>query len=307
MNLRRVTGQGLIMFWRNGLVSFTAVFVSTVTLFTLGAVIIGNAFLSTSLAELKDKVDVNVYFLTTASSVDILNLKKRIEGLPEVKSVEYIDRDEALRRFVERNKGNALLLQSLDELGDNPLGAVLNVRAKEPSQYAQIADFLNRGTKSTLDQGEHSIIDKVNYADNEYNINRLISFINSTHKLGFTIGLILVLMVALVTASTIRLAIYNSRQEIGVMRLVGAANSFIRGPFIISGVLYGSVSAILAGILLYPGTYWTTKITSGLFGGIDLVSYYLSNIGQIFMILLFFGILLGMCSSFLAVRRYLNI
>src|SRR3989344_3491660 len=146
-NLRRVMGQGLLMFWRSGIVSFTAVFVSTISLFIFGMVIIGNAFLSASLSELKEKVDVNVYFLTTASEAEILSLKDDLEDLAEVKSVEYVNREEALRRFVERNADNSLLLQSLEELGDNPLGAAFNIKAREPGQYSQIAKYLDSGTK----------------------------------------------------------------------------------------------------------------------------------------------------------------
>ena len=102
-------------------------------------------------------------------------------------------------------------------------------------------------------------------------IERLGSLVDGMDRLGFAIGLTLIIMAALVTASTIRLAIFNSRQEIGVMRLVGAGNGFIRGPFIISGVLYGAIAAILAGILLYPATLWVTNTTSSFFGGIDLL------------------------------------
>jgi len=288
-------------------VSFTAVFVSAIALFIVGAVIIGNAFLAASLTEIKDKVDVNVYFLTTASEADILNLKKRLDSLPEIKSVEYVNREEALRRFVARNSGNSLLLQSLEELGENPLGATFNIKANEPGQYASIADFLDKGTKVTMDQSEPSIIDRVNYSDNKIVIERLKALLAGADKLGFAIGLTLIIMAALVTASTIRLAIYNFRQEISVMRLVGAGNNFIRGPFIISGTLYGLMGAILAGILLYPASFWVTVATATFFGGIDLTIYYVSNLGQIFMVLLLSGILLGMVSSYLAVRRYLSI
>ena len=300
-------GQGLLMFWRSGIVSFTAVFVSTITLFIFGMVIIGNAFLSASLSELKEKVDVNVYFLTTASEAEILSLKDDLEDLAEVKSVEYVNREEALRRFVERNADNSLLLQSLEELGDNPLGAAFNIKAREPGQYSQIAKYLDSGTKATIDQGEASIIDRVNYEDNKLVIERFVALVRGMDRLGFAFGLALIIMAALVTASTIRLAIFNSRQEIGVMRLVGAGNSFIRGPFIINGVLYGLIAAVLALMLLYPATWWVTQTTSTFFGGINLVSYYFSNFGQIFIILFFSGILLGMCSSYLAVRRYLSI
>src|SRR3990167_10130694 len=131
LNFKRVIKQGVLAFFRSGVVSFTAVFVTTVTLFIIGSVIIANAFLTSSLDELESKVDVNVYFTTTASEEDILLLKSRLEQLPEVASVEYVNREEALARFIERNKGNALVLQPLEELGDNPLGARLNIKARE--------------------------------------------------------------------------------------------------------------------------------------------------------------------------------
>ena len=306
-NIKRVAKQGFVTFWRNGIVSFTGVFVTTVTLFIIGSVIIANAFLGASLKELESKVDVNVYFITTAPEEDILLLKKRLEDLPEVASVEYVNRDEALARFVERNKGNALVLQSLEELGDNPLGALFNIKAKLPTQYASIVSYLNKQTENVLSAGNSSIVDRVNYADNQIIIDRLSSLTAGVRKLSIFVSLILIAMAALVTASTVRLAIYNSRQEISVMRLVGANNSYIRGPFIIEGVMYGVLAAISAAVLLFPASLWVTKTTNSFFGGINVTEYYTSNFGQILLILLVSGILLGMFSSYLAVRRYLKV
>jgi cell division transport system permease protein len=91
------------------------------------------------------------------------------------------------------------------------------------------------------------------------------------------------------------------------MRLVGANNKYIRGPFIISGILYGVVSAFITLILLYPATYWVASVTRTFFGGFDMFSYYLSNFGGIFGIIFGTGIILGTFSSYLAVRRYLRI
>jgi cell division transport system permease protein len=270
-------------------------------------VIIANAFLTSSLKELESKVDVNVYFTTTAPDADITALKTRIEALPEVAQVEYLDRKQALERFVERNKGNALILQSLEEIGDNPLGAVFNIRAYSPDQYAGIVEYLNKQNDNVLGGSGSSIIDSINYYDNQKIIDRLSSLTTGVRKIGIFIAIILILMAALVTASTIRLAIYNSRQEISIMRLVGAGNSYIRGPFVIEGILYGFCASLLSLAILYPATLWVTKITANFFLGIDLVHYYISNFGQILIILLASGIILGMFSSFLAVRRYLQV
>ncbi|HEY9582946.1 MAG TPA: permease-like cell division protein FtsX [Candidatus Paceibacterota bacterium] len=306
-NIKRVAKQGFITFFRGGVVSFTGVFVTSVTLFIIGSVIIANAFLAASLTELESKVDVNVYFTTTAPENEILLLKRRLETLPEVASVEYINREEALARFIERNKGNALVLQPLEELGDNPLGARLNIKAREAKQYANIVAYLNKQTENVLAAGNTSIVDNINYADNQEIIDRLSALTTGVRRLGIFVGLVLILMAALVTASTVRLAIYNSKQEISVMRLVGANNSYIRGPFVIEGIMYGFFAAIVAALCLYPATLWVTKTTTGFFGGINVVQYYISNLGQILVILIVSGILLGMFSSYLAVRRYLKV
>ena len=155
-NLRRVLRSGFISFWRNGVVSIASVFVAVVTLFIIGSLVLSHAFLSATLAEIEDKVDVNVYFKTDVLEQEILPLKNEIETLPEVKAVTYVTREQALIEFKERNKNNALILQALDELGDNPLGAVLNVKAEDPSQYGTIVQFLE-------DKNE-TIIDNINYS-----------------------------------------------------------------------------------------------------------------------------------------------
>jgi len=299
--------QGFVAFWRNGMISFAAVFVSTVTLFIIGSVIISDAFMNATLLELENKVDVNIYMVTSAAEPDILALQKRLEKLPEVAKVEYVNREQALARFVEKHKNNGLILQSLEEIGDNPLGAVLNVKARHPSDYAGIVGYVEKQKQVLVASGEHSIVDEINYTDNQQVIDRLGKLIDGLRKLGLFVSAILIAMAVLVTFNTIRLAIYNARQEISVMRLVGASNAYIRGPFIIEGLMYGFFAALLSVIALYPATIWVTKTTSTFFGGLNLVKYYLSNFGNIFGILLLSGIILGMFSSYSAVRRYLKV
>ena len=134
-NARRVIKSGFVNFWRNGVVSVASIFVVVVTLFIVGSIVLGNAFLSATLADIKDKVDINVYFKTTAEENEVLALKDEIESLPEVKKVEYVSGDQAIAEFRERNRDNTLVLQALDELGDNPFGAALSIKAKEPKNF----------------------------------------------------------------------------------------------------------------------------------------------------------------------------
>jgi cell division transport system permease protein len=111
----------------------------------------------------------------------------------------------------------------------------------------------------------------------------------------------------LITFNTIRLAIFIARDEIGVMRLVGGNNRYIRGPFVVEGMIYGLTAGMLTLAILYPLTYWLKSTTQGFYGGVDLLHYFVANFVQIFLIIMLAGVLLGAVSSYLAVRKYLNL
>jgi len=225
--------------------------------------------------------------------------------LPEVQSVEYLSREQALLNFKTRHENDELTLQALRELPDNPLGAVLNIRAKEPSQYAGLAEFLR--SETALHTGSASIIDEVNYYDNKDAIDKLSGIIESARTMGFSISFLLVFISLIIALNTIRLAIYISRDEIGVMRLVGASNMYIRGPFVVSGILYGFVSAILTLAAYVPITYYLGNETEKFFSGLNLFQYYLAHFVEFLGVILLSGVVLGAFASFLAVRRYLNV
>lgn len=305
LNLKRIIRSGFVSFWRNSFVSLSAILVMIVTLFVMGSLIFLGAVLGTTLEQIKDKVDVNVYFVTTAQEDDILTLKSQLEELPEVAVVEYVSREEALERFRARHEGDQLTLQALEELGENPLGATLNIKAKETSQYEGIANFLQNET--AIGAGSDPIIDNINFFQNRVAIERLDTIINSARTFGLAVTLILVVASIIITFNTIRLAIYASKEEISVMRLVGATNAYIRGPFVFEGIMYGFVAALITLILFYPLTFWLGPITEGFFGDINIFYYYLNNFGEIFLLIIGTGIVLGGVSSYLAVRKYLKI
>lgn len=304
LNTKRVARYGLIGFIRNGFVSLSAVLIMSITLFVVAGLMIGSAALSSTLKQLTEKVDVNVYFTTNASESQISEMKKTLEALPEVASVTYTSRDIALAQFRERHKNDQLTIQALDELSDNPLGATLSVRAKETSQYEVIAKFLDdqqgRGT------GAGSAIDKVNFYQNKTAIDRLTNIIDTSRSLGATIAIILGCATLLITFNTIRLAIYTARDEIGVMNIVGAGRWYVRGPFMVAGVLYGVISALIVLLLLYPFTLWIGPASQRFLGTFNAFTYYGDSFPLLFVVVMGAGIALGALSSFLAVRRYLQ-
>ena len=156
-----------------------------------------------------------------------------------------------------------------------------------------------------LASNQKVIIDKVNYFQNKLVIERLVSITEGARKLGIAVTLILVLISVVITFNTLRLTIYISRDEIAVMRVVGAENHYIRGPFMVEGMIYGFISALITMIIFYPISLWLgANMTE--FLGINLYTYYLSNFFQLLIITSISGMLLGVISSFLATRTYLK-
>jgi len=307
VTFKRILRAGFLDFWRNGFVSFASVLMMVFTLFVIGLATFTGVILNTTLEEFRDKADMNVYFTTDAPEESIAQVQASLVALPEVESVDYLSREEALAQFRERHQNDQLTLQALEELGDNPLGAVLNVKAKEISQYESIAAFLN--DQGVLGAGGTQIIDKINYYDEQHRaaLERLSTITDSARVIGLVIILIFVATTIAISFNTLRLAIYSSRDEISVMRLVGAGAGYIRLPFMVEGILYGLIAGVITLVLFYPLTWWLGKSTVNFFGGMNVFSYYLSNFPFFFLIIVGSGVVLGAVASFLAVRRYLKI
>ena len=300
---KRIIVSGYRNFTRSGYTSVAGILVMTITLFVITSLIFIQAALNSSLNDIKEKVDVTVYFVSDATESSIMDVKDALAKLPEVREVTYTSQADALTLFKERHSNDYLTLQALDELDGNPLGASLNIKAKDPSQYESIAKYFE--SESALSRGALTIIDKIDYHQNKVVIDRLTSIINGAQKLGFAVSLILVLISLLITFNTIRLIIYMSREEIGVMKLVGAGGRYIRGPFIVSGVLVGATASLVTILLFIPVSIWLGNQMTD-FVGINLYTYYKSNFLQLFIIMLGSGVAIGGISSVFAIHRYLK-
>ncbi len=302
--IKRIVRSGFVGFWRNAFVSIAAIFVMTVALFVVGGTMMIDKLLEVSLDNIQDKVDINVYFVVDAQQPDIDTLKTSLEALPDVEEVTFTSREQALAEFRERHQNDETIMQGLDELGDNPLGASLSIRARETSQYEGIAQFLS--DQQALEDPQRPLIDEVNFVKNKEAIDKLTGIINAVDRSSFVAMVVLIAASVFITFNTIRLAIYTSREEISVMRLVGASNSFIRGPFMLQGIMYGVAAGVLALLILYPIVLWIGPETEAFFQ-FNLFNYFVSDFVRIFGTLVGSGIALGMTSSLLAVTRYLHV
>lgn len=304
VNFKRVFRSGWINFRRNGLVTYAAVLVTTITLSVATAIFLFQAVLQSTLGGLQNQVDIAVYFRVDAPEERILALKGTLEELPEVERVDYTSADEEVLAFRERHANDYLTLQALDELGNNPFGGSLRIKAKDSSQYESIANVLEGDSQIARDNAQ--IIDRINFSQNKVVIDRLNVLIANARTIGLSVTVFLSLISIIIMFTTVRLTIYMVREEIGVMRLVGASGSYIRLPFLVEGMLYGFFAWIVTFILFLPLTYFLGKQATNLIG-LDVYNYYLNNFFAIGGTVLLIGLFLGITSSYLAVRKYLNV
>ena len=301
--LRRVIKAGFVGFWRSAYVSLASIFALTVALFVIGATMFIDQLLTTSLSTLQSKVDINVYFVPDAPQEEIDRLTTGLEALPEVEYVKFTSREDALAEYRLRNQNDEIAMQALEELNENPLGANLAVQAQETSQYEIIAKYLDE--QQANEQPQTQVIDEVNFAKNKDSIDTLTSVINATERASFAVMIVLLIASVLITFNTIRLAIYTAREEISIMRLVGASNMFIRGPFMLQGIMYGFLAGLTAVISFYPIMVWLGPRTEAFFE-LNLLTYYFDNLWYIFVVLVGIGVVLGLVSSTLAIARHLK-
>ncbi|MCX6715913.1 MAG: permease-like cell division protein FtsX [Candidatus Taylorbacteria bacterium] len=314
-SFKRIIKTGFVDFWRNGFLSFAAIVVITLALLSVGGLIFAGAFGRTLLKEVKSQVDINVYFSLQAPESLIIAFSNEVKKLPEVSVATYVSRDQALALFKAKWQNNALIMQGLDELGSNPFPASINIKAKEPGQYGGIANYLEK--KNPTDDNGTPIIEKINYEENKLIIDRLGRIIPTVEQGGLIVAIILAIVAIIVVFNTIRLITYTARDEISVMKLVGASNVFVRGPLVVSGIIYGVISGVITLVLLAVFAYWSDTAILRL-AGVDVAqnfsfaidvfsSYFTTNLGQLFGIIMGTGVILGGVSSYVAARRYLHV
>ena len=298
-SLKRMIRTGGQNFIRNGWLSTATIMVMSLGLFVLGNLIFLGAFATTALRAFESKIDITVYFNPDTGQEEIWRVGKEVEALSAVEEISYVSQEQALEEFRERHKDNTLIIQALEEIGGNPLAASINVKAKNPSEYAAIGQFF-------LDKNYPSV-EKVNYFENQEVIDRLGNVIGGIRGAGVLLALVLAFISVLVAFNTIRLAIYTMREEIGIMRLVGAASWFIRGPFLMTGFLYGLVAAVAVVFVFFPLVWVVSPRIAILMPEFNLFNYFLGHLGEFVVILGTAGVSLGVFSSAIAIRRYLRV
>jgi cell division transport system permease protein len=297
--ISRIFHFGFKNFSRNGWLSTATVAIMTLALLVFGGLLLFGYVTQQATASIENKIDISVYFQTNTSEDEILSIQQSLQGLPQVASVSYTSRDQALANFEQNHANDQTVSEAINELDTNPLEASLSIKANDPSQYAAIASYLQSPNLAQY-------IDTVSYTQEQDVIDRLAKIISIVDRGGWIAIIFLVIVAGLVVFNTIRLAIYSNRDEIGIMRVVGASNALVRGPFVVDGMLCGAIAAVVSLLILAPILYFVSPYLDVFIPGLGLWHYFYTHLARLALYELLFGVLIGAFSSFFAVRRYLR-
>jgi len=299
LKLWRTFKEGVKNFYRNGWLSFATVSIMTISLYIMSLTVLIAVGSGSAVRGVQEKINISIYFNPEVSEKKIIEIKDNLAGYQEVKSIEYISKNQALDEFLAGNNDPSIT-QALEEIGENPLLSSLVIQAQSPEQYEIIAQAIEQSNF-------RDDVSRINYEKNKAAIGRLADFINFVEKIGFILGSIFIVVAVLITFNTIRITIYSHKQEFEIMRLVGASNTYVRMPHVFEGIFYGIASAIIVLILLFITFQFIAPATQNIVSREVLVSFYFQYFGIMAIFLLFSGMALGMVSGYIAIRRYLKV
>lgn len=296
----RVIKFALKDFWRNLGLSLMTISILMLTYLSLNLLVIVNFFTDAAIQAVENRVDVSVYFGPDVTDERILGVRGNLSSLPEVKNIDFITRDQALEQFKKNHANEPEILSALQEVGENPLGAVLVIKAKDAASYGPILEALDSPAIKSL------VADKT-VEDHRLLIDRLTTITNKVQRAALGLSLVFALISLLIVFNTIRVAIYIHREEIAIMRLVGASNNFVRLPFLIETFMFNIISVSLVAALIYSAVGLIEPAARAFFDAdIGIVGYYQAHWLQIFGYQLAAVTFLSLVATGLSMGRYLK-
>ncbi len=289
-------------FGRNFWLSLITVSMLVLTLVTINLLLVLQIVAAKAVSFAEERIEVSVYFYPATVEEKIQGASGYLRGLPQVRDVEVITADEALARFKERHAADATILAALDEVGGSPFGPTLVIKAKSAGDFPLILDALDNP------QFRNDIREK-DFSSYEDIVNRIKATTERVQLFGMGLAAVFLLIAILIVFNTVRIALFVHREEIAIMKLVGATNAFVRSPFLIECFLYSLFAvAIVAGIV-FPAVAVIDPNLTVFFGGesVGLLSYFQKNWYVIFGIQLAALTVINMVSTTLAMRKYLKV
>jgi cell division transport system permease protein len=300
LTIRRSLAFSWQHFWRNVWLSLATVTVVSLMLFAVTTTLFFRLIAEEVISSVQDRVDISVYLKKDVQDIERDELQTTLTALLEVKSVTVVTPEEALQKFRERYQGDQLIIGSLDALEENPLTSSLVIKAEDPEQYAKIMERLDQPEVSRL-------IEERDFEDNQVLIERIVELSRQAQRAGIVLVAIFAVIGFLVVFNTLRVAIYTYREEIGIMKLVGATNAFVRLPFFLEQIWYGLLSTVISTFAFAGAAYLVAPRLSDFIGRDDLIGLLRTELPVWFAIQVIVAIVLCVLSGAVAIRRYLKV
>ena len=311
-NLGYSTKEAFRHFFRNWTTSFGAVITIFLSLFIIGLFIVGSVLVNSAIGNVEDQVAIQAYISDDASDEAVEAYQDKLERMDNVKNVEFVSKEDALEEYSSSISSNAdATLSALD--GQNPLPRSFRIEMEDPSQVEAMADEIKADSdfreivddaNTDVDDKDADVAENVRYGQEE--VSRLFQLTNYIRIAAVVLVALLTFVAFIFINNTIRLSITARRREIAIMRLVGASNGFIRGPFITEGVLQALLGALFSiGVLELFRNLVIPKVASGIsFMSFNVpMEIYYATYGALVLL----GVIIGLFGSAIAMRRYLKV
>lgn len=304
ITLERIFKAGFINFFRNISLSIAATAVMVVTLTIVLFSIIANATFNNTIAQINEKIDVSVYLKDSVTTQQREELTSKLKSLPNVKSIEYVSKDQALEEYRKANQDNLELLLAISQT-DNPLPATLQIKPHDPIKIDDIKAVLETPEVKELQSDETS------YSGDRKEAIDKISHATAFFRKAVFVGVIVFAIISmLIIFNTIQMAIFNRRSELTIMKLLGASNWYIKGPFIVETILYGVLAAVISVSLCnFLFVVQSQAFDASSLGLLDIQysnEYFARNFWLFLAMQLTAGITIGAISALIATKKYLK-
>jgi cell division transport system permease protein len=302
-NLFRIIRFAFRDFYRNFWLSFNTISIILLSILSVNFLIVVNVIVGEAVQSVENRVNVSIYFNEKASLEQVENLKTRLTKDIRLRSADVISPTDALERFQDRYQNDPEIIAALDELSENPFSYSLVIQANQLEDYTNVTAILEDPVYTQLiEQRDLSDLDS-----HERAIARVNDISRRAEQIGLAITFILIFNSIVVVINAIRLNIYSHREEIGIMKLVGAKNWMVRGPFVVESILYAFFGTILAAAVIYPMFQFIDPSIPNLLGQpFSVIEYYKANWTSLLLWQVVGIFALNIFSSSLAMRRYLH-
>ncbi|MGE5312634.1 MAG: cell division protein FtsX [Acidobacteriota bacterium] len=304
----RMVRYGINNFSRNAWLTTAATAVMTITLLVVFSAVIARVVLNDTVSTLRQRVDIPIYLRSDITNDEVKTVRAKFEADENVQSVTYTTLEEARSAFIAKNNLSKEQLQVIADLPTVPFSPSLRVVVKDPNNTASLAKLVKDDTAVVNALTTNPRLKPAFTGENKRVIETIGRWASTAEKIGLVAGVLFTAISMLIIFNTIRMAIFNRRDEIEMMKLIGANKGFIRGPFVVEAVMYGFIAAVIATILgivgflsLEPKLRGYGIATSSLHEAVITLSP-LILVGMIAV-----GALIGIVSARLAVRRYLRV